>query len=87
MVPSLLGQGRFSSQMQTPEWGTDLKLQRQSWQYENASLAITLAGEFCFYGQATAPGYYTCRVKLCWPALKAGEDSYSTDRESSFTLV
>ena len=72
----MLGWGQFASLGRTTDRGTDLKLQRQSWRYDNASLAITLAGEFSFRGQTTAPGYCTGRGPLCWRAVKAGEDSY-----------
>ena len=70
----MLGRGRFASPGRTTDRGTDLKLQRQSWRYGNASLAITLAGEF--WGQTTAPGYCTSQGPLCWQAVKAGESSY-----------
>ena len=73
---SVIGRGSFVSPGRTTDRGTDFKLQRRSWRYDNASLAITLAGEICFCGQTTAPGYCTCRGKLCWRAVKAGEDSY-----------
>ena len=72
----MLGRGRLASPGRNTDRGTDLKLQRRSWRYENASLAITLAGECSFCGQTTAPGYCTCRGPLCWRAGKAGESSY-----------
>ena len=60
----------------TTDRGSDLKLQWQSWRWYNSSLALTLAGEFSFCGQTTAPGYCTCRGPLHWRAVKAGEGSY-----------
>ena len=68
----VLGWGPFASPGRTTDWGTALKLQQQSWRYDNASLAITLAREFCFRGQTTAPGYCTSRGPLCFRAVKAG---------------
>ena len=61
----------------TSDWEWDLKLQRQSWRWYNSSLAITLAVEFSYCSQANSPGCYTCRGKLCWRAVKAGDGSYS----------
>ena len=68
MLPCLLS-------ARTTHQGTYLKLQRRSWQWSNSSLAITLAREFNFCGQTTAPGYCTCRGPLHWRAVKAGEES------------
>ena len=73
----MLGRGRFSSPGRATDRGSYLKLQRRSWRYDNASLALTLAGEFSFCGQTTAPSYCTCRGLLRRRAVKAGEDSYS----------
>ena len=70
------GRGRFASLGCTTDRETDLKLQQRSWRYDNASLAITLAGEFSFCGQTIGPGYCTCRGPLRWRAVKAGEGSY-----------
>ena len=42
----------------------------------NASLAITLAGEFSSCSQATSPGCYTCLGKWSWRAVTAGEGSH-----------
>ena len=60
----------------TTDRGSDLKLQRRSWQWYNSSLALTLAGEFSFCGQTTAPGCCTCWGLLRWRAVKAREGSY-----------
>ena len=70
------GRGLFSSPGLTTHRGTDLKLQRRSWRLYNTSLAITLAGEFSLCGQTTASGCCTCRGKLCWGAVLAGDGSY-----------
>ena len=48
-------------------------LQRRSWSWNNASLAITFATNFWSCGRTTSPGYCTCRGSLCWWAFKAGE--------------
>ena len=72
----MAGRGRFASPARTTDRGTDLKLLRRSWRWYNSSLAITLAGEFIFCGQTTAPGRCTCRGILRWRAVKAGEESY-----------
>ena len=56
--------GCFSSPGLITHKGSDLKLQWQSWRYDNASLAITLAGEFSYCGQTAAPGCCTCRRRL-----------------------
>ena len=61
----------------TTDRGSDLKLQLRSRRWYNSSLAITLAREFSFCGRTTAPGCCTCRGKLRWRAVKAGEESYS----------
>ena len=37
---------------------------------------IHLRPKLCCLLQTTAPGFCTCRGKLCWQAVKAGEDSY-----------
>ena len=72
----MAGRGRFSSPGLTTDRGSDLKLQRRSWRYDNASLAITLAGEFSYCGQTTSPGCCTCRGPLRWRAVIAGDGSY-----------
>ena len=61
----------------TTDRGSDLKLQLRSRRWYNSSLAITLARESSFCGRTTAPGFCTCRGKLRWRAVKAGEESYS----------
>ena len=71
----MAGRGRFSSLGLTTHPGSDLKLQRRSWRV-NASLAITLAGDFSSCGRTSSPGYCTCRGPLSWRAVKAGEWSY-----------
>ena len=72
----MLGRGQFSSLGRTTHRGKDKKLQRRFWRWYNSSLAVTLAGEFLFCGQTTAPGHCTCWGKLHWGAVKAGEESY-----------
>ena len=57
-------------------------VQRWSWRYDNASLAITLARELSYCGQATSPGGCTCWGKLSWWAVTAGD--VSSDQGSSF---
>ena len=71
----MAGRGRYSSLGLTTHPGSDLKLQRRSWRV-NASLAITLAGDFSCCGRTSSPGYCTCRGPLSWRAVKAGECSY-----------
>ena len=45
------------------EWSNRKNL-LYTWRWYNSSLAITLAGEFSFCGQTTAPGYCTWRGRL-----------------------
>ena len=70
------GRRHFSSPGLTTHRGSDLKLQRGSWQYYNASLAITLAADFSSCGRTTPPGCCTCRGWLRWRAVKAGEPHF-----------
>ena len=72
----MLGRGWFASLGRSTDWWSDLKLQQWSWRWYNSFLAITLAGEFSFCDQTTAPGYCTCQGNLRWRALKAGDGSY-----------
>ena len=71
----MLGRGRFASPGRTTDRGSDLKLQRWSWRWYNSSLAITLAGEFSFWSQTTAPSYCTCQGNLRWRAVIARDGS------------
>ena len=72
----LSGRGTFSSPGLNTHRRSYLKLQRQSWRWNKASLAITLAADFWSCGLTTSPGYCTCRRPLCWRAVKAGECAY-----------
>ena len=69
--------GFVSSPGLTTHRRSDLKLLRQSWLWNNSSLAVKLAADsWIIRSERWPPGYCPCRHVLCWWAEKAGECSY-----------
>ena len=81
----MLGRGRLASPGRITDRGTDLKLQRRSWQYDTTSLAVTLPGN-----AASADKQLLLAIALAGDHCVGGQEKPGkapTDQGSSFLPV